>query len=43
MGVTAYAASDIDRIKGLQTDAVEQTLGVKGRPAVIHRDDLVLD
>lgn len=43
MGVTAYAASDIDRIKGLKTDAVEQTLGVKGRPAVIHRDDLVLD
>ena len=43
MGVTAYAASDIERIKGLQTDAVEQTLGMKGRPAVIHRDDLVLD
>lgn len=42
-GVTAYAAVDIERIKGLQTDAVEQTLGVKGRPAVIHRDDLVLD
>ena len=43
MGVTAYAASDIRRIKGLKTEAVEQTLGIKGRPAVIHRDDLVLD
>ena len=43
MGVTAYAATDIERIKGLKTDAVEQALGVKGRPAVIHRDDLVLD
>ncbi|WOR14301.1 glutamate 5-kinase [Hyphomonas sp. FCG-A18] len=41
-GITAYSATDIDRIKGLKTDAVEAVLGFRGRPAVIHRDDLIL-
>ena len=41
-GVTAYGASDIAKIAGLRSDAVETALGQSGRPAVIHRDDLVL-
>jgi len=41
-GVTAYAARDIAAIMGLQSDAVAETLGFRGRPAVIHRDDIVL-
>ncbi|MEM1151336.1 MAG: glutamate 5-kinase [Pseudomonadota bacterium] len=41
-GVTAYAARDIATIKGLQSDAVTEKLGVRGRPAIVHRDDLVL-
>lgn len=42
-GVTAYSSDDIERIAGLQTDAVEATLGYRGRPAIVHRDDLVLE
>ena len=42
-GVSAYSATDIERIKGLQSAAVEAALGFRGRPAIIHRDDLVID
>ena len=42
-GVTAYSADDAERIKGLQSEAVAETLGVRGRPALVHRDDLVLE
>lgn len=42
-GVSAYSAADIAKIQGLQSDAVEAVLGYRGRPAIIHRDDLVLD
>ena len=40
-GVTAYSAADIARIMGRRSDAVEALLGFKGRPAVVHRDDMV--
>jgi len=43
MGITAYSATDIARIRGLKSDALEAVLGWRGRPAVIHRDDLVLE
>lgn len=42
-GVTAYSAVDAERILGLQTEAVEQSLGYRGRPALVHRNDLVLE
>ncbi|MEO0881395.1 MAG: glutamate 5-kinase [Pseudomonadota bacterium] len=42
-GVTAYSASDIRRIAGKQTDDVETILGAARRPAVIHRDDLLME
>jgi glutamate 5-kinase len=41
-GVTAYDASDIQRIAGGHSEEIEARLGYRGRPAVIHRDDLVL-
>lgn len=41
-GITAYSAPDIGRIAGHHTDQVEALLGSARRPAVIHRDDLVL-
>ncbi|MEM6947013.1 MAG: glutamate 5-kinase [Pseudomonadota bacterium] len=41
-GVTAYSAQDIASIMGLHTTAVEEKLGYRGRPAIVHRDDLVL-
>ena len=40
-GVTAYSSADATRMVGLKTDAVEAVLGYRGRPALIHRDDLV--
>lgn len=42
-GVTAYSAADIARIMGRRSEEVEAVLGFKGRPAVVHRDDMVLD
>ena len=41
-GVTAYDAIDVQRIAGAQSEDIERMLGYRGRPAVIHRDDLVL-
>ncbi|WP_035540793.1 glutamate 5-kinase [Hyphomonas oceanitis] len=40
-GVTSYSSADILRVIGLQSDEVEATLGYRGRPAIIHRDDMV--
>lgn len=42
VGVSAYSARDITRIAGKKSEEVETLLGWRGRPAVIHRDDLVL-
>lgn len=41
-GLSAYDASDIKRIMGLSSEAAEQALGYRRRPAVIERNDLVL-
>lgn len=40
-GITAYSSADAIRIAGVQSDEVEVILGQRGRPALIHRDDLV--
>ena len=40
-GVTAYSSADIQRIAGRRTEDAEALLGYKGRPAIIHRDDMV--
>ena len=40
-GVTAYGAEDIRRIAGRRTEEAEALLGYRGRPAIIHRDDMV--
>lgn len=42
-GVTAYGSEDAARIAGLQSDQIEQELGYRGRPALVHRNDLVLE
>jgi len=41
-GLVNYSAADIQKIKGLQTDAVQQRLGEKPYDEVIHRDNLAL-
>ncbi|GAB5456914.1 MAG: glutamate 5-kinase [Henriciella sp.] len=42
-GISAYSSVDISRIAGRQSDQIEQELGYRGRPAVVHRNDLVLE
>lgn len=42
-GITAYSSDDIARIAGLQSDQIEQELGFRGRPAIVHRNDLFLE
>jgi glutamate 5-kinase len=41
-GLTAYPAADLRKIRGLQSGAIEATLGYKGIDEAIHRDDLVI-
>jgi len=41
-GLVNYSAADIQRIMGLQTEAVQQCLGEKPYDEVIHRDNLAL-
>ena len=41
-GMSAYSSADAARIIGRHSDEIEDILGYAGRPALIHRDDLVL-
>jgi glutamate 5-kinase len=41
-GLVNYAAADLDKIRGLQTEQVLERLGRCGCDAVIHRDDLAV-
>jgi glutamate 5-kinase len=41
-GLAAYGASEARAIRGRRSDAIESILGYAGRPALIHRNDLVL-
>lgn len=41
-GLSAYSAYDLIKIAGLQSEDVAERLGYKGRPAIVHRDDMVL-
>jgi len=42
-GLSAYSARDARRISGHKTGEIEAILGYRGRDAIIHRDDLVLE
>ncbi len=41
LGLINYEASEVDRIRGRRSPEIEGLLGYKGRPELIHRDDLV--
>ena len=41
-GLAAYGASEVDRIRGLDTRKVAKVLGYSNGSAVVHRDDLVV-
>ena len=40
--LTAYAAEEVERIKGLPTRDISRVLGYSNGDEVIHRDDLVV-
>ena len=42
-GLCAYSTADARRIMGHKSGEIEAVLGYRGRDAMIHRDDLVLD
>ena len=41
-GVCAYSAEDATKLIGRNSADIEAVLGFRGRPAIIHRDDLAL-
>ena len=41
-GLAEYSNSEALRLRGCQSDNIEEALGYKGRSVMIHRDDLVL-
>lgn len=42
-GLVAYSSADAEQIAGHQSQEIEELLGFKGRVALIHKDDLVLE
>lgn len=42
-GLTAYSADDARRVIGLQSEQIAGALGYRGRPSIIHRNDLILE
>ncbi|MBT8103664.1 MAG: glutamate 5-kinase [Gammaproteobacteria bacterium] len=41
-GLTEYSDTDALRLRGCQSDKIEERLGYRGRSVMIHRDELVL-
>ena len=41
-GLSAYASAQAQRMVGLSSEAVHETLGYRGRDEMVHRDDMVL-
>jgi glutamate 5-kinase len=41
LGVITYEDFEVEKIRGLRSQEIEAALGYKGRPELIHRDDLV--
>ena len=43
LGLTSYSSDDIEKIKGLRSDQIDEVLGYSSRGEVIHIDNLVRD
>jgi glutamate 5-kinase len=41
-GLAEYTNDEAARLAGLHSDKIEQELGYRGRPVMVHRDELVL-
>ena len=40
-GLTSFSSEEINKIKGLKSDQIEQILGYSSKSEIIHRDDMV--
>tara|TARA_Y100000590_G_C15657932_1_gene991413 strand:- start:1334 stop:1744 length:411 start_codon:yes stop_codon:yes gene_type:complete len=40
-GLTSFSSKEINMIKGLKTDQIENVLGYSSKSEIIHRDDMV--
>jgi glutamate 5-kinase len=41
-GISAYSSGDASQIIGVKSEEIERILGFSGRPALVHRDDMVV-
>ncbi|KAF0187034.1 MAG: glutamate 5-kinase [Hyphomonadaceae bacterium] len=41
-GISAYSSGDAGQIIGVKSEEIERILGFSGRPALVHRDDMVV-
>ena len=41
-GITNYGSSDVERVQGLRSDHIQETLGYDYGQEVVHRNNLVL-
>ncbi len=41
-GLTEYSSDEALRLVGVQSDQIENILGYRGRPVMVHRDEMVL-
>ena len=41
-GLAEYDSEDAAQLLGCRSDNIEQRLGYRGRPVMVHRDDLVV-
>ena len=40
--LSSFTSSEIDRIKGLQSDQIENVLGYASKSEIVHKDDMVI-
>ena len=40
-GLTSFSAEEIDKIKGLKSDQIENILGYSSKSEIVHKDDMV--
>ena len=40
-GLTSFSSKEINKIKGLKSDQIENILGYSSKSEIIHRDDMV--
>ena len=40
--LSSFTSSEIDKIKGLQSDQIENILGYASKSEIVHKDDIVI-